>query len=258
MSIIKFVNRKTTGTHAIQDGINYILNPKKTSDSLINGNGVSLQTPAQDIETIQFLLGKNFGRKYLHLILSFDVGVSPEVAYTVTDECTEFFSEQFQYIFAIHKNTENVHAHIIISAVNIQTGKKFSQSRSEMLKFRDHFNEILEAHRLNPVGKHINTEITVYPDTNSDDFFADDEWENFEDYDDSTQSFFGSVDPEEFEQIQEAELHDFQAREIIRFFKGESSMLPSGVSYADAESYFESWLDYQNYIDNEEQKNGFF
>lgn len=265
MSIIKFTNRKNTGTHSIRDGIKYIVNPEKTSISLINGNGVSLDTTAQDMETVAFLLDKNWGRRYIHLILSFDEGVLPEQAYSVTNACTEYFAKSYQYVFAIHTNTENIHAHVLINAVNIRTGHKFSQSRSEMLQFRDYVNTILVSHGLNPVGKIGNTDTNVNCSFDFDNFFDENEYQNMDNYDDqadlncSIQSFFGPVDSEELEQLQEADLYDSECREILRFFQGEREMLPSGLSLDEAESYFAAWLDQQRYLDNEEEhKHGFF
>lgn len=213
-------------------------------NNLISGNGLNLDTPCEDMETVQSLFGKNTGRRYIHYILSFDEDVSEEMALEVAEEAASYFADDFQYILSVHTNTGNNHAHVIVNAVNVRTGNKFSQSRSDMLKFRSHVNDCLFKHGLNRIGESTETELCCKAGELE-------EWENWEDILDddemedhiSSNSFFGFVDPDEISQIQCAQLEDEHMSQIIRFFEGEAEELPPGTYYEDAEMLYEEWLD---------------
>ena len=274
MSITKFINGKNRRTQALQKGIDYILNPDKTSRTLIHGNGIDVDSAYEDMNTIQTLLRKTTGRRYIHYIVSFDLGVTPETAYDVSVKCANYFAKDYQYILAVHTNTANVHAHIIMNAVNIHTGKKFSQSKSELFKFRDYVNDCLVQNDLNPISVKTSNKLV------HEEVFEHDEFEL--DYDTSiidlncennvhcnfsevnqlhaygwNSSFFGPIDCEEAQQIQSAEVYHSQLKEIIHFFQGLSPALPSGINMMDAKLLYEQWRDGQNCLD-EEANYGFF
>lgn len=244
MSILKFANGKNRGKEALEKAINYILNPEKSSPNLIFGNGISTNTPCEDMETVQALFGKNTGRRYIHYIISFDEDVSEEMALQVAEEAASYFSDEFQYILAIHTNTRNNHAHVIVNAVNIRTGNKFSQSKADMLKFRSWTNDCLIKYGLNLIGEPTATELCCKVEELEEwedwaDVLEDDEMED----DNSSNSFFGFVDPDEISQIQCAQLKDEHMNQILRFFEGEAEELPPDIYYEDAEMLYQQWLD---------------
>lgn len=244
MSILKFANGKNRGKEALRHALNYIMNPEKMPSNLISGNGVSMRTPCEDMETVQALFGKNTGRRYIHYIISFDKDISEEMALEVAEEAASYFADDFQYILSVHTNTENNHAHVIVNAVNIRTGNKFSQSRADMLKFRCWVNDCLLKRSLNLIGESSKSEICCKAGELEDwedwaDVLEDDEMED----NISSNSFFGFVDPDEISQIQYAQLEDENMNQIIRFFQGEAEELPPDIYYEDAKMFYEEWLD---------------
>ena len=260
MSIVKFANGQNRGNDALKNGINYILDPKKTSPEYVTCNGVDKTSAAEDMKTIQQLLGKDTGRRYIHYVLSFDAGVSSQLAFTVASESAEYFSDDYQYILSVHNNTENIHAHVILNAVNVHTGKKFSQSKAEMLDFRDYVNTVLLSHGLNPVGRSSEDEEN-YPGLY---FEEEDTFYEFEDADDykENKSFFalfGPIDPEEEKLMRLAEQYKEEEKQIIRFFEGKEADIPSGWDYEDALTVYEQHREYLDYIEREgESSNAFF
>ena len=257
MSILKFVNGKNRGNDALERGINYILDSEKTSPHYITSNGADKTSAAEDMKTVQQLLGKDTGRRYIHFVISFDAGVSSQLAFTIASERTEYFADEYQYILSVHNNTENVHAHVILNAVNVHTGKKFSQSKTEMLDFRDYVNTVLLSHGLNPVGRSFEDE-EIYPGLY---FEEEDTFYDFEDADDykENESFFGAIDPEEAELMRLSEQYESEKRQIIRFFEGKESDIPSNWDYEDALAVYEQWHEYTDYLEREEDdSNAFF
>lgn len=269
MSIVKFANGKNCGTEALKNGIDYILNPGKTSCELIHGNGISLASPYEDMYTIQTLLRKDSGRRYIHYIISFDTGVTVETAYSISIKCANYFSEEYQYVLAVHTNTPNIHAHIIMNAVNIRTGKKFSQSKSELFKFREYVNNHLIQCGLNPISTKTSNKLVCEEVIENDEFELDHDallvdlnhthnvhcsfsevnqlhaygWDA---------SYFGPVDYEEAQQIYTAEVYHSHLQEVINFFQGTSSTLPSGINIVDAEALYEHWCDGQQCLEEDE------
>lgn len=246
MSILKFCNGKNRGPDAIRKGLNYILNPCKTNPSLIATNGVSADSPAEDIETVQFLLGKNTGRRYIHFVISFDKNVRDTVAYNVACNCAEYFSDSYQYVLAVHTNTDNLHAHIILSTVNIRTGKKFSQSRQEMLAFRSYVNKCLRAYGLNEIGRNKTPVDFLEENFNyMDNFFDDDDYYDDEE-NEQPYSYFGPCDPEELDAISEAEEADRLRKSAYDYFEGKATDFPDEIPYCDADALYFDWLEMKN------------
>lgn len=256
MSILKFANGKNRGTAALRKAVAYILNPEKTSRDLITGNGVDLEHPAQDMETVQTLLGKDRGRSYIHYVISFDKDVSVELAYEIANKCAGYFRDDYQYSMAVHQDKPNMHAHIILNTVNAHTGYKFSQSKKELLEFREYINSILRAYGLSEIGKENKQSFfmdqgTLPEDLEYDDLFEDD---ISDDYYDSCETkvfsgWFGFADEEECQAIAQAEEAFNILERIVRYFEGREEHLPYGVDYDDAERAYEQWLDEQRWDD---------
>lgn len=252
MSILKFINCKNRGKEALKEAIQYVLNPEKIPDNLIGGNGINLDTPYEDMETIQALFGKNTGRRYIHYVISFDEDVSEKMAFIVAEEAAAYFADEYQYVLAMHANTNNCHAHVLINVVNIQTGNKFSQSKADMLTFRSYVNDCLLRHGLNLIGESAGIELFCKTGELQEwddwaDVLEDDEMED----DNSSNSFFGFVDPDEISQIQCAQLKDEHMNQILRFFEGEAEELPPDIYYEDAEMLYQQWLDSWRMQENE-------
>lgn len=252
MSIIKFANGKNSGTYALKQGIDYILNPDKTNNIWIAGNGINLSSPYEDMHTIQTLYRKSTGRSYIHYIISFDKDVYASVAFETACDCASYFADDYQYILALHTNTDNIHAHIILNTVDVRTGKKFSQSRKELLEFREYINSCLTHCGLNPIGKA--TTPDLYYSYTCDDTLEDIDnfWEpDLLIEDDSASSFFGPVDPDESENILLAEEGMDRLNRVIQYFHGELSVLPDGISYSEAETLFLQWKNAVTFPDEE-------
>lgn len=258
MSIFKFINSKNRGAQSLKQGIDYILNREKTVSNLVSGNGVNTNTAYPDMKTVQTLFGKETGRSYVHFVISFDQEVSAEKAYIVANKCCNYFASEYQYILAVHTNTENCHAHVVLNTVNIQTGKKFSQSRKEMLDFRDFVNQCLIEYDLNPIGQTDSSALAYETGVLDDyenlvDIFEDDEVEGYNIPD----SIFGFVDPDEISQISYAEVRDSDMKKIIHYFEGEAEELPPNSYFEDAEIQYLLWKDSQRWFEDED-KNNFF
>lgn len=136
----------------MKEMVDYVLDERKTREELCHTSGVTKQAAYEDMVFIKQLFGKTEGREYLHWVLSHDKGVSDNVADAVALEVLQLLQKRYQIVLATHINTENVHTHFLINTVDITSGRKFSESVPDMLKFREKINQILETHGLNTIG----------------------------------------------------------------------------------------------------------
>lgn len=89
--------------------------------------------------------GKNYDeRKYYHFKLSCarKDNVSPEQAHKYAEEVAEKLFKDYECVIATHTDTQTVHSHIIVNAVNPLTGKKLQFSPKEYVAMKDEVNRI--------------------------------------------------------------------------------------------------------------------
>lgn len=149
--MLKFVNGRNSELSQLTEIINYVRNPEKNSGNLYASVGLRINEAAEDMKTVKVLKNKTEGRQYIHFILSFDENVDVLVAHRIGRKVLRYHGTKFQILMAVHNNTRNVHCHFIVNTVG-KENRKFSQSKEEMLKFREFVNNILEAEGLDSIG----------------------------------------------------------------------------------------------------------
>lgn len=152
MSVYLRITSKSRELSRVQELIDYVFDEYKTIPQYCHTSGVGRQSAYEDMVFIKNLHHKTEGRQVLHWILSFDKGVSAELADAVGMEVLHFLMTRYQAVCATHTNTSNVHIHYAINPVDIETGKKFSESKKDMLGFRDKINEVLTKFNLKKIA----------------------------------------------------------------------------------------------------------
>lgn len=152
MSIYLRITSKSRELSRVQKLVHYVFDESKTTPQYCHTLGVGKQSAVEDMMFIKNLYRQTEGRQMLHWVLSFDEGVSAELADTVGMEVLHFLTGRYQAVCATHTNTSNVHVHYAINSVDIETGKKFSESKTDMLRFRDKINEILIKYNLRKIA----------------------------------------------------------------------------------------------------------
>ena len=97
----------------------------------------------------RFGKGEKFDeRKYYHFKLSCarKDNVTPRRAHDFAEEVAEVFFKNYECVIATHTDTETVHSHIIINAVDPITGKKLQFSKAEYAAMKDEVNRIGKEH----------------------------------------------------------------------------------------------------------------
>ena len=93
----------------------------------------------------RFGKGEKFDeRKYYHFKLSCarKDNVTPRRAHDFAEEVAEAFFKNYECVIATHTDTETVHSHIIVNAVDPITGKKLQFNKQDYVKMKDEANRL--------------------------------------------------------------------------------------------------------------------
>lgn len=152
MPIYLRITSKCRELSRVQELVHYVFDESKAIPKYCHTLGVGKQSAVEDMLFIKNLYRQTEGRQMLHWVLSFDEGVSAELADTVGMEVLHFLTGRYQAVCATHTNTNNAHVHYAINPVDIETGNKFSESKADMLRFRDRINEVLIKFKLKKIA----------------------------------------------------------------------------------------------------------
>ena len=127
----------------------YVMRNEATEEKLIDGINCSPDTAFEEFRFVKQKFGKEGGRTYYHIVQSFAPRdrVTPELAHEIGMRFAEYFPG-FQILVATHCNTDHIHNHLILNSVNMETGKKFHQSREELLQVKRYSNKLCREYGL--------------------------------------------------------------------------------------------------------------
>ena len=133
-----------------KNGIGYITDPKKAAIVSVRNLFEDEDYAKQFEETAKrFGKGEKYDeRKYYHFKLSCarKDNVTIEKAHAYAEEVAEAFFKNYECVIATHTDTETVHSHIIVNAVDPITGKKLQFGKAEYAAMKDEVNRIGKEH----------------------------------------------------------------------------------------------------------------
>lgn len=129
-----------------KNAITYISKPEKAAYVSVR-NLFEDEDYAKQFEQTAALYGKGKKfeeRKYYHFKLSCarKDNVKPEEAHRYAEEVAEKLFGDCECVIATHTDTQTIHSHIIVNAVNPITGKKLQFSPKEYAAMKDEVNRI--------------------------------------------------------------------------------------------------------------------
>lgn len=113
--------------------------------SYIGARGLSLKykDAAEQIMTMQEVLGKNKNRRIYHMIISFPENIQNDILITgFAKKIAAMIWEEHQVFYAIHNSTGNKHIHFAINAVSYKTGNKWHKSKIELTELKGRIQNI--------------------------------------------------------------------------------------------------------------------
>lgn len=129
-----------------KNGIRYITDLKKAAIVSVK-NLFDDEDYAKQFEETSARFGKGEKydeRKYYHFKLSCarKDNVTSEKAHAYAEEVAEEFFKNCECVIATHTDTQTVHSHIIVNAVDPITGKKLQFNKQDYVKMKDEANRL--------------------------------------------------------------------------------------------------------------------
>lgn len=131
--------------------INYITKDDKTTSNLISGINCSPQTAFEEMLIIKKMFNKEEGRQFIHFTHSYSdkEKIDPRLAHEISLKILDHPRfKDYQVIAATHVDKKHIHTHFILNTVNIETGKKWRQSRKELEELKNYSNELCKDYGL--------------------------------------------------------------------------------------------------------------
>lgn len=129
-----------------KSAITYITKPEKAAyvsvRNLFEDEGYAKQF---EETAVLYGKGKNYNeRKYYHFKLSCarQDNLTPQEAHKFAEEVAEKLFQDYECVLATHTDTDTVHSHIILNAVNPLTGKKLQFSPKDYIAMKDEVNRM--------------------------------------------------------------------------------------------------------------------
>lgn len=140
----------SAGKAKLQSAIGYITNPNKAEIISVK-NLFEDEDYAKQFEETATLYGKGKGyneRKYYHFKLSCarQDNLTTQEAHKFAEEVAAKLFQDYECVLATHTDTDTVHSHIIVNAVNPLTGKKLQFSPNDYIAMKDKVNRLGKEH----------------------------------------------------------------------------------------------------------------
>ena len=136
-------HQKFFDDNSYNDCINYIFNPQKAA--YIGGCNISsAQTAAAEMEQTAIAFGKNSGKHVRHSIVSFDrqEHITPEQANDYAQRIVQHYSPEYQIVYAIHTNTDEVHIHLVMNQISYLDGHRYGGKKKDYYDFMQHIRRV--------------------------------------------------------------------------------------------------------------------
>lgn len=130
---------------ALQDALNYCMRESKTPNGLVGGWAVDPQNAAEEMALFTKLAGKEEGLQLRHFVISFPPKTFRDhrKGFEIAKRCAQYYGENHQIVYAIHEDTEHVHAHFVMNAVRYTDGKKYRGTKQDLYAFTAHGTKVL-------------------------------------------------------------------------------------------------------------------
>ena len=142
------VKNEYINSDALKNVVNYIQNDDKTHGD-IGAQGTSLSDPSECMYRVRNYFCQTEGKGVQHFILSFgkrDKTYSLDVMGLGYAVCALY--PEYQVIFGVHHDTDQLHIHWAMNPFNMLTGKKFNFTYGETFRLRKEIARLLEPYNI--------------------------------------------------------------------------------------------------------------
>ena len=122
--------------------INYIFSHATS----IGGSTHSAETAADEMLYTANYFNKNKGKRLRHSMLSFskEERVTPGIANNYALGIKEYYADEFQIVYAVHNNTDDVHIHFVMNQISFIDGHRYAGKKQDYYGFKKYMHSIIE------------------------------------------------------------------------------------------------------------------
>lgn len=136
-------HQKFFDKNSYYDCIHYIFDSQKAA--YIGGCNInSTQTAAVEMTQVAIAFGKNSGKRLRHSIVSFDQSeyITPERANDYAQRIVQHYAPEYQIVYAVHVNTDEVHIHMVMNQISFLDGHRYGGKKKDYYDFMRHIRNI--------------------------------------------------------------------------------------------------------------------
>ena len=158
MAIVKDVNVNGKTVFDTHNLLVYLTDHLKTGGGkYVAGLGFITNNYLDELQAVKVANQKTAGRQFRQItIVPSPAGskLSHEQYMEMGQEIAQYYYIQgYQVLVTMHIDTDTIHFHLMLNSVNFRTGKMFSQSKSELNRFKLHCNHVFDKYGLDLIGK---------------------------------------------------------------------------------------------------------
>ena len=133
----------------IRQLLEYIVTDKSTGKYIrywdCRGLVRNIKESVEIINAIQKYMGKDNGRRMYHFVISFPEDIDDiNFVCIAADAIADYIGQEYQLIYGIHTDTNNLHIHVAINSVSYRTGLKWHKNKNEFARWRKNILNIVE------------------------------------------------------------------------------------------------------------------
>lgn len=109
------------------------------------GAGVSsAKTAAQEMQAVARKFGKDKGKRIRHSILMFSKAesVTPEEANHYAQQIIQFYAPEFQIIYGVHTDTDDLHIHFAMNQISFVDGHRYEGKKKDYYDFMKYMGRV--------------------------------------------------------------------------------------------------------------------
>ena len=153
MALFKFLNGKGRyhDDNARETVVEYILNPYKARHGYIGGGYVNMENVESIVGSMNKVaqeFGKVNGVQLRHFVISFlpQETRDPYMVYQIGGQITMAICLEYQTVFAVHEDTDNLHIHLMLNSISHQDGHRYAGTRKDYYTLVNCIGKVLRQH----------------------------------------------------------------------------------------------------------------
>ena len=135
MAYVKIVDKSYKDWDAIYNVINYIFRYGDIPIEYVGGYGVIFNNErsysddiVEQFQIVKIIYKKENYNLLKHFVITFgkEENITDEDASVIAWNFIKYFQMNYQVVFAVHTDTQNIHVHIVLNTTNILKGNNYS------------------------------------------------------------------------------------------------------------------------------------